>query len=109
MRRDVLECLTAEFPDFPLLSVLAVGSLLADTSGYTCSHALVHGRAGQCTAMKEGEGRQSMGSGKSQSLVTFRCIFVMEFCDAGARTCPTTCVTLLLRDLLEIGRSLKSG
>jgi hypothetical protein len=59
--------------------------------------------------MKEGEGRQSMGSGKSQSLVTFRCIFVMEFCDAGTRTYPATSVTLLSRDLPEIGRSLKLG
>ena len=95
------ECPTAEFLEVQLLSVPAVGSLLADTPGYMCSHALIYGRAGQCTEMKEGEGRQSMGSGKSQSLVTFRCIFVMEFCDAGARTCRTTCVTLLLRDLLE--------
>ena len=28
-------------------------------------------------------GRQSVGAGKSQSLVTYRCIFVMEFCDTG--------------------------
>ena len=29
------------------------------------------------------DGRQGVGAGKSQSLVTYRCIFVMEFCDTG--------------------------
>ena len=30
-----------------------------------------------------GESRASLGGGRSQSLVTYCCIFIMEFCDAG--------------------------
>lgn len=31
----------------------------------------------------EGSSAQDLGSARSASMVTFRCIFVMEFCDAG--------------------------
>ena len=34
------------------------------------------------------DGRQGVGAGKSQSLVTYRCIFVMEFCDTGVCAAP---------------------
>ena len=30
-----------------------------------------------------GESRPSLGGGRSESLVTYCCIFVMEYCDAG--------------------------
>ena len=32
--------------------------------------------------------QEGVGAGKSQSLVTYRCIFVMEFCDTGVCTPP---------------------
>ena len=56
------------------------------------------------------EGRQGVGAGKSQSLVTYRCVFVMEFCDTGVCTAPVSCTCCLISVVsLALGALLRLG
>lgn len=66
------------------------GPIIESGVGHGCRRSSSGTETALGSARKSGDaiGGQGLGPARSSSMVTFRCIFVMEFCDAGDRQTP---------------------